>query len=95
MEKEKNKRRNSPPLFKVVYVFDVSQTEGKPLPEFEVPSLTGEANEGLFDQVMQLTRTQGLEVSFESRPQQDPGYQGHLFRKDYLGQARRIPRPAA
>jgi len=30
---------------KVVYVFDVSQTEGKPLPEFEVPSLTGEANE--------------------------------------------------
>jgi hypothetical protein len=26
-------------------VFDVSQTEGKPLPEYVVPSLTGEANE--------------------------------------------------
>jgi len=68
------RRRFAPLFFKVVYVFDVSQTEGKPLPEFEVPSLTGEANEALFDQVMQMTRTQGLEVGFESRPQPRPGY---------------------
>jgi hypothetical protein len=70
-----------PLFFKVVYVFDVTQTEGKPLPEFDVPSLTGEANETLFDQVMQLTRTQGLEVGFESRPQQDPDIKGIYFGK--------------
>jgi hypothetical protein len=70
-----------PLFFKVVYVFDVSQTEGKPLPEFEVPSLTGETNEALFEQVMQLTRAQELEVGFESRPQQDPDIKGIYFGK--------------
>ncbi|MEA4879689.1 hypothetical protein SDC9_35258 [bioreactor metagenome] len=65
-----------PIYFKVVYVFDVSQTEGKPLPEFEVPPLTGEANEELFNQVMRLAESQGLEVSFESKPDQDPDIKG-------------------
>ncbi len=44
----------TPRYFKVVHVFDISQTEGKPLPEFEVPVLTGEANEKLFDRIMAL-----------------------------------------
>ena len=44
----------TPRYFRVVYVFDLSQTEGKPLPEFEVPSLTGEANEELFNKVQSL-----------------------------------------
>jgi len=65
-----------PRYFKVVYIFDISQTEGKPLPEFEVPVLTGEVNEELFTKVMDLTRVQGLDVSFESRPHQDPGIKG-------------------
>ncbi len=68
-----------PLYFKVVYVFDVGQTEGKPLPEFEVPSLTGEANEELFDRIMRLSRAQGLEVSFEPRPQQAPDIKGMYF----------------
>jgi hypothetical protein len=57
-------------------VSDISQTEGEPLPEFEVPSLTGEANEKLFDRVMVMARSQGLNVSFESRPYQDPAIKG-------------------
>jgi len=65
-----------PRYFKVVYIFDISQTEGKPLPEFEVPVLTSEVNEELFTKVMDLTRVQGLDVSFESRPHQDPGIKG-------------------
>jgi|GEM_PF-649274 len=65
-----------PSWFKVVYVFDISQTEGKPLPEFEVPVLTIEVDEELFAKTMALTRAQGLEVSFESRPHQDPGIKG-------------------
>ncbi|MCK4222273.1 MAG: DUF192 domain-containing protein [Dehalococcoidia bacterium] len=65
-----------PLYFKVVHVFDVSQTEGKPLPEFEVPALTGEANDELFTEVLKLARSQGLDVSFESRPNQDPAIKG-------------------
>jgi len=62
--------------FKVVYVFDIAQTEGKPLPEFEVPVLTGDVNEQLFTKVMSLARTQGVVVSFESKPELDPSIKG-------------------
>ncbi len=76
-EDEKNEETEIRPLyFKVVYVFDVSQTEGKPLLEFEVPSLTGEMNENLFSRVMFLAETQGIEVSFEPKPNQDPDIKG-------------------
>jgi len=70
-----------PIAFKVVYVFDVSQTEGKELPKVEVPSLTGEANDGLFASVMDLAKSQGLDVGFELRPQQDPAIKGMYFGK--------------
>jgi hypothetical protein len=66
----------APKYFRVVYVFDISQTEGKPLPEFDVPSLTGEANEDLFNDTLTLARDQGLTVSFESKPEQDPAIKG-------------------
>jgi len=66
----------APHFFRVVYVFDLSQTEGKPLPEFAVPVLTGEANEKLFSKVLALAKSQGLTVSFESRPEQDPEIKG-------------------
>jgi len=65
-----------PLYFKVVYVFDVYQTDGKPLPEFEVPTLTGEADETLLSSVMRLAEAQGVDVSFESRPYQDPAIKG-------------------
>jgi uncharacterized membrane protein (UPF0127 family)/antirestriction protein ArdC len=65
-----------PLYFKVVHVFDISQTDGESLPDFEVPSLTGEANEELFEKIMALAKLQGLEMSFESRPNQDPAIKG-------------------
>lgn len=80
-EEPEEKDEIRPLYFKVVYVFDLSQTEGKPLPEFEVPSLTGEANEALFDRIMRLSKAQGLEVSFEPRPQQDMDIKGMFFGK--------------
>lgn len=67
----------SPRYFRVVYVFDISQTEGKPLPEFEVPALTGDANEELFNQVLVLAKDQNLIVSFESKPEMDPDIKGY------------------
>ncbi len=78
---EEEEEEIRPLYFKVVYVFDVSQTEGKPLPEFEVPVLTGEANEELFNSVIRLAESQGVEVSFESRPQQEPDIKGMYFGK--------------
>jgi len=80
-EEEEEELPLTPVYFKVVHVFDVSQTEGKPLPEFEVPVLTGEANEELFAKVMTLARAQGLDVSFESRPYQDPSIKGQYIGK--------------
>ena len=71
----------APRYFRVVYVFDLSQTEGKPLPEFEVPVLTGDVNEELFSKVMGLSQAQGLTVSFEPRPNQDPSIKGEYFGK--------------
>ncbi len=71
----------APAYFIVVSVFDISQTEGKPLPEFEVPVLTGEAKEELFAKVMALAKGQGVEVSFESRPHQAPSIKGQYFGK--------------
>lgn len=70
-----------PTYFKVVYVFDVSQTEGKPLPEFRVPILSGAVNEELFSKVLAHDKKQGLEVSFEPRPGQDPEIKGLYLAK--------------
>ncbi|MDD5701279.1 MAG: ArdC-like ssDNA-binding domain-containing protein [Dehalococcoidales bacterium] len=71
----------SPRYFRVVYVFDISQTEGKPLPEFEVPALTGDANEELFSQILVLAKDQNLIVSFESKPEMDPDIKGYYSGK--------------
>jgi len=65
-----------PVFFKAVSVFDISQTEGQPLPEFDVPVLTGEANDKLFSGAVLLAKSQGLDVDFESRPGQDPEIKG-------------------
>jgi len=70
-----------PVFFRVVSVFDISQTEGEPLPEFEVPVLTGEANEELFSGVVALARSQGLDVDFESKPGLDPNIKGFFSGK--------------
>jgi len=65
-----------PRYFRVVYVFDVNQTEGENLPEFEVPVLTGEANEELFADLLAHMKQRGVGVDCDSRPQMDPGIKG-------------------
>jgi hypothetical protein len=81
-ETQEEDKALSPLFFKVVYVFDLSQTEGKVLPEFAVPSLTGEANATLFDEVLYLAKSEGIDVSFELRPNQDPDIKGMYFGKN-------------
>ena len=65
-----------PRYFRVVYVFDLNQTEGEDLPEFEVPVLTGEANEELFTDLLDHMKRRGVGVDVDSRPQMDPGIKG-------------------
>jgi len=67
---------DTPRFFKVVYIFDIAQTEGKPLPEFEVPALTGDVNEELFIKLLDLMKAKSVPVSFESRPHLDPALKG-------------------
>ncbi|MDD4860350.1 MAG: ArdC-like ssDNA-binding domain-containing protein [Dehalococcoidales bacterium] len=66
----------SPKYFRVVYVFDLSQTEGEPLPEFAVPVLTGEASEDLFHQLLTLMKNNNIAVSFETRAYLDSAVKG-------------------
>jgi len=65
-----------PRYFRVVHVFDLSQTEGEDLPEFEVPVLTGETNEELFADLLSHMKRRGVHVEFDSRPHMDPGIKG-------------------
>ncbi|MDP3880176.1 MAG: ArdC family protein [Dehalococcoidales bacterium] len=69
----------SPVYFKVVHVFDLDQTEGKPLPEFEVPVLTGEVNQALFARLLDLMKPRDIRVSFEPRPHLEPGIKGYYI----------------
>jgi len=71
----------TPTYFKVVNVFDVSQTEGKPLPEIAVPVLSGAFSKELYDKLMALASKHSLAVSFEPRPELDPAIKGMLLGK--------------
>jgi hypothetical protein len=52
----------NPIYFKVVYVFDVSQTEGLPLPAVEVPVVQGEDSKPLFDLGLQYCVKNGIRI---------------------------------
>ena len=67
----------APHYFKVVHVFDISQTEGKDIPEIKVPTLTGEANEELFDMALGMVKGKGVHVSFEPDEHGDPELKGY------------------
>ena len=77
-EEEEKEIWRVPVYFFPVAVFDISQTEGKPLPEFDVPVLTGEANEELFVKLKILMKQRGVAVNFEPRPLVDPGIKGQF-----------------
>lgn len=67
-------------LFRPVVVFDVSQTEGKPLPEFEVKELTGKVSdyESVLDAIIEVSP---CDVSFEEITTGAKGYYSILANK--------------
>ena len=61
------------PKFKVVTVFDVAQTSGEPLPELEIPDLTGNVAE--YEAFLEaIRRTADVPVSFEPIEGESHGY---------------------
>ena len=50
-------------FFRAVSVFDVSQTEGEPLPELPVPLLEGEAGGPLMERLLLVAQTEGVHVA--------------------------------
>ena len=59
--------------FKVIPVFDVSQTDGKPLPELTVEELNGDVKD--FDLFMEaLTQTAPVPIGYEDIPDETKGY---------------------
>jgi len=54
------------PLIKVVYVFDIAQTEGAPLPELPTKSV-GERGEDMLNRLLWFARSRGITVRFLER----------------------------
>ena len=61
------------PAFRAVSVFDVSQTDGKPIPELEVNELLSTV-EGYEDFVQALMNISPVPIAFENIPGDSKGY---------------------
>lgn len=55
--------------FRVVHVFDVTQTEGRPLPDVRPELLTGDAPAGIWDQLVALTANAGYQLERQKCPE--------------------------
>lgn len=70
------------PAFKIVNVFDVSQTEGEPLPDLGIPDVTIEDNVENYDSLMEALRVVSpAPISFENIPGTTQGYYHHVDRR--------------
>jgi hypothetical protein len=75
-EEEEEELEPRPIYFRVVHVFDIEQTEGKPLPTVEVPTLTGEETRPLFERAESFAAGLGIQTNRDPRPGEDPETMG-------------------
>lgn len=66
--------------FRPVPVFDVSQTDGDPLPVFPTPTLSGDAGQAAYESLWTLATSEGLTVTTH-----DPATNGDDRRSSYEG----------
>lgn len=59
------------------YLFDISQTDGEPLPTFEVPTLEGEAGGELWDGLLAFAGREGVSVAVPEPEQLPPETMGY------------------
>ena len=72
-DKSKNNEEAQMMGFRVVHVFDISQTEGDPLPERTTVTVTGDVGDKL-EQLKQVVTSNGIELVFESIDRNALGY---------------------
>jgi len=60
---EANQEETTRVWFKVVYVFDISQTDGTPLPELPTKSV-GERGQDMLDRLLRFAESRGISVQF-------------------------------
>ncbi|MDP2954028.1 MAG: JAB domain-containing protein [Chloroflexota bacterium] len=60
--------------FRVVYVFDISQTEGKDIPTFKVERVKGDELEPLFHKLAEYAQSRGLTVDQAPKDSHAEGY---------------------
>ncbi len=77
-EEEKNPIIERPVYFRVVYVFDISQTEGKELPSLEVPIVQGEDSSPLYEIGLQYCQKNGIKVLDKPKAQVSPDTMGYF-----------------
>jgi antirestriction protein ArdC len=85
-EDERQERRV---FFGLGHVWDISQTEGEPLPSVEVPELTGQEGRPLHEKLVSLAHTEGLNVesSYDLLPAGVMGAYDHQRRAIMLREA--------
>lgn len=81
-EEEKPEIIQTPVYFKVVHVFDIGQTEGKELPEVEVPVVQGEDSRPLFDLGLQYAEKNGIKILDKPKIPVSPETMGYFAPKD-------------
>ncbi|KKL93186.1 hypothetical protein LCGC14_1877210, partial [marine sediment metagenome] len=77
---EKPRIIERPVFFRVVHVFDISQTEGKDLPEIEVPIVQGEDSRPLFDLGLQYAEKNGIKILDKPEIPVSPDTMGYYSR---------------
>jgi antirestriction protein ArdC len=72
--------------FKATTVFDISQTEGEPLPEIEIPLLTGDEGAEVYAALVQFAQVEGVTVTnYDARTEGDDSrseYRGYYLPKE-------------
>jgi len=82
-EEEKIELAPTPVFFKVVHVFDISQTSGDELPgEIEVPVITGDETGPLFRETASYVAKQGIKLSAEPKPDLSESIMGYWSKSE-------------
>lgn len=71
--------------FKVESVFDISQTDGEPLPDAEVPYLVGEGPAGLWDAIAEQITTAGYTITRDLMTDSARGFTDFTARRVSIG----------
>ncbi len=83
-EEDEEEPEERPVYFKVVHVFDISQTHGEELPTVEVPVITGDETRHLYQKAETYVAKLGITLGSDSRPDLGPNLMGFWNKSENL-----------